>query len=88
MWVDAKDSGLSTPAQITVEKGFHKVTVRKTGFKDASMEDTVAEGQTMSFSPVLLSVNPQSEDGIRDYKVTGVPDVCSSDLTGATAYSA
>ena len=27
------------------------------------MEDTVAEGQTMSFSPVLLSVNPQSEDG-------------------------
>ncbi len=63
VWVDAKDSGLTTPAQLTVEKGFHKVTVRKTGFKDASMEDSVAEGQTMSFSPVLLSVNPQSEDG-------------------------
>ena len=46
-----------------MEKGFHKVTVRKTGFKDASTEATVAEGQTMSFSPVLLSVNPQSEDG-------------------------
>jgi serine/threonine-protein kinase len=63
VWVDAKDSGQTTPAQLTVDKGFHKVTVRKAGFKDASMEDTVAEGQTMSFSPVLLSVNPQSEDG-------------------------
>jgi predicted Ser/Thr protein kinase len=63
VWIDAKDSGQTTPAQLTVDKGFHKVTVRKAGFKDASMEDTVAEGQTMSFSPVLLSVNPQSEDG-------------------------
>jgi predicted Ser/Thr protein kinase len=63
VWVDAKDSGQTTPAQLTVDKGFHKITVRKAGFKDASMEDTVAEGQTMSFSPVLLSVNPQSEDG-------------------------
>src|SRR5256885_5396812 len=25
----------------------------------------------------------QAEDGIRDYKVTGVPDVCSSDLLEA-----
>jgi predicted Ser/Thr protein kinase len=62
VWVDGKDSGTNTPAQLTVEKGFHKVTVRKTGFRDASIEETLAEGQTMSFSPVLLSVNPQSED--------------------------
>jgi serine/threonine-protein kinase len=63
VWVDGKDSGLTTPTQLTVEKGFHKVTVRKAGFKEMSMEDTVAEGQTMSFSPVLLSVNVQPEDG-------------------------
>ena len=63
VWIDGKDSGMTTPAQLTVEKGFHKVTVRKTGFKEASVEETVAEGQTMSFSPVLLSVSPQSEDG-------------------------
>ncbi|HEY2169310.1 MAG TPA: serine/threonine-protein kinase [Candidatus Angelobacter sp.] len=63
VWVDGKDSGLTTPTQLTVEKGFHKVTVRKAGFKELSMEDTVAEGQTMSFSPVLLSVNVQPEDG-------------------------
>jgi serine/threonine-protein kinase len=63
VWVDGKDSGMTTPAQLTVEKGFHKVTVKKAGFKDSSIEDSVAEGQTMSFSPVLLSVNPQSEEG-------------------------
>ena len=63
VWVDGKDSGMTTPAQLTVEKGFHKVTVRKAGFKEASVEETVAEGQTMSFSPVLLSISPQSEDG-------------------------
>ena len=63
VWIDGKDSGMTTPAQLTVEKGFHKVTVRKTGFKDVSTEETVAEGQTLSFTPVLLSVNPQSEDG-------------------------
>jgi hypothetical protein len=63
IWVDGKDSGLATPAQLTVEKGFHKVTVRKAGFKEMSTEETVAEGQTLSFSPVLLSVNVQPEDG-------------------------
>jgi serine/threonine-protein kinase len=63
VWVDGKDSGLTTPTQLTVEKGFHKVTVRKAGFKEMSMEDTVSEGQTMSFSPVLLSTNVQPEDG-------------------------
>jgi predicted Ser/Thr protein kinase len=61
--VDGKDSGMTTPGQFTVEKGFHKVTVRKAGFKDASTEESVAEGQTLSFSPVLLSVNPHSEAG-------------------------
>ena len=63
IWVDGKDSGLTTPAQLTVEKGFHKITVRKAGFKEMSTEETVAEGQTLSFSPVLLSVNVQPEDG-------------------------
>src|SRR5438046_4227134 len=29
----------------------------------------------------------QAEDGIRDWSVTGVPDVCSSDLAGTVARS-
>jgi predicted Ser/Thr protein kinase len=63
VWIDGKDSGMVTPAQITVEKGAHRVTVKKAGFKDASADETLAEGQTLSFSPVLLSVSPQAEDG-------------------------
>jgi serine/threonine-protein kinase len=63
VWIDGKDSGTVTPAQITVEKGPHRVTVKKAGFKDASADETLAEGQTVSFSPVLLSMSPQSEDG-------------------------
>jgi hypothetical protein len=41
----------------------HRVSIRKAGFREASMENTLAEGQTMSFSPVLLSVNQHTEDG-------------------------
>ena len=63
VWVDGKDSGMTTPAQITVEKGPHHVTVKKAGFKDASTDESFSEGQTLSFSPVLLSVNQASEDG-------------------------
>jgi serine/threonine-protein kinase len=63
VWVDGKDTGTVTPAQITVEKGPHRVMVKKAGFKDASADETLAEGQTLSFSPTLLSVSPQSEEG-------------------------
>jgi serine/threonine-protein kinase len=63
IWVDGKDSGKLTPAQLTVDKGPHRVLVRKAGFKDATADETVAEGQTASFSPVLLSVNQQIENG-------------------------
>lgn len=63
VWIDGKDSGSVTPAQLTVDKGPHRITVKKAGFKDASTDQTFSEGQTQSFSPVLLSVTPQSEDG-------------------------
>ena len=62
IWVDGKDTGKITPAQLTVEKGPHRVVVRKAGFKDATADETVAEGQTLSFSPVLLSTNEQVKD--------------------------
>jgi serine/threonine-protein kinase len=63
VWVDGKDSGMTTPAQLTVEKGLHRVTVKKAGFRDASADETFSEGQTQSFSPLLLSVNQPQEDG-------------------------
>jgi serine/threonine-protein kinase len=63
IWLDGKDTGKITPAQLTVEKGPHRVVVRKAGFKDSAADEDVAEGQTASFSPVLLSVNQQVENG-------------------------
>ncbi len=63
VWVDGKDSGTTTPTQLTLEKGQHRITVRKAGYKEASTETNLAEGQTLSFSPVLLSLNQLAEDG-------------------------
>ena len=62
IWLDGKDTGKITPEQLTVETGPHRVLVRKAGFKDAVADENVSEGQTLSFSPVLLSVNQQTEN--------------------------
>jgi serine/threonine-protein kinase len=54
IWVDGKDTGKSTPAQIIIaEKGVHTVEVRKAGFKEESVSTSLAEGQTYSFAPTL-----------------------------------
>jgi serine/threonine-protein kinase len=63
IWVDGEDSGETTPAQIVVEKGQHQITVRKQGYRDASTETKLMEGQTMSFAPVLLSEGVPAENG-------------------------
>ena len=57
--VDGEDSGMVTPAQLTLEKRQHHITVHKTGYKDASTDAS----QAVSFSPVLLSSNQTSESG-------------------------
>jgi serine/threonine-protein kinase len=63
IWLDGKDTGRVTPAQLTVEKGPHRVVVRKAGFKDAAADENLSEGQTISFTPILLSVGQRAEDG-------------------------
>jgi predicted Ser/Thr protein kinase len=63
IWLDGQDSGLTTPAQIEVEKGAHRITVRKQGYRDASNDASVKEGQTVSFAPVLLSQGLHAEGG-------------------------
>jgi predicted Ser/Thr protein kinase len=63
IWLDGKDTGHLTPAQLTVEKGPHRVVVRKSGFKDAVGDENLAEGQTLTFTPVLLSLDQKAEDG-------------------------
>ena len=57
--VDGEDSGMVTPAQLTLEKRQHHITVRKAGYKEASTD----AAQAVSFSPVLLSANQASEPG-------------------------
>jgi eukaryotic-like serine/threonine-protein kinase len=61
IWLDGKDTGQVTPAQLTVEKGVHRVVVRKAGFKDAAGDETLMEGQTVTFTPILLSQNQSAE---------------------------
>ena len=63
IWVDGKDSGMVTPSQIALEKGVHQVTVRQPGYREAFWEGNLTQGQTVNFSPVLLSLNQQSEKG-------------------------
>src|SRR5262249_9344606 len=36
VWVDGEDSGETTPAQIVLEKGQHRITIRKQGYRDTS----------------------------------------------------
>ena len=52
--VDGRDTGMITPAEIVLEKGFHTVLLRKAGFKDVSSTETLTEGESWTFSPVLL----------------------------------
>jgi eukaryotic-like serine/threonine-protein kinase len=56
VYVDAKDTGKLTPAQVSVEKGQHVVLVRKTGFVDETTSAQFFLGQTTNFSPTLRSL--------------------------------
>jgi serine/threonine protein kinase len=53
VYIDAKDTGKVTPAQVTVDKGQHVVLVRKSGYIDATTSAQFMLGQTTNFSPTL-----------------------------------
>ncbi len=61
IWIDGKDTGKTSPATIALEKGIHNVLLRKPGFKEVSTSESLAEGQTLNFSPVLLSSAPVTQ---------------------------
>ena len=56
IYVDSKDLGTRTPAQISVGKGQHVVLVRKDGYLDETMSAQFVLGQTLSFSPSLRAL--------------------------------
>lgn len=53
VFVDGRDSGHVTPAQISVEKGNHVVLVRKQGYLDETTTANLQPGQSYHFSPAL-----------------------------------
>ncbi|HEV3041411.1 MAG TPA: protein kinase [Candidatus Angelobacter sp.] len=56
IWIDGKDTGKTTPSEIiNLEKGAHTIVLRKQGFKEVSTSETLTDGQTLTYSPVLLA---------------------------------
>ena len=71
--VDGKETGRLTPAQIAVEKGEHKIVVRKAGFVDASVTTNLAEGETFSFAPKLQPGSSETAMGKLKGFFGGIP---------------
>jgi hypothetical protein len=56
IYVDGKDAGAKTPAQVSVSKGQHVVLVRMSGYIDETMSAQFVLGQTFNFSPTLRAL--------------------------------
>ena len=56
IFVDGRDVGTKTPAQVSLDKGQHVVLVRMSGYIDETMNGQFALGQTFNFSPTLRSL--------------------------------
>jgi len=63
IYVDGRDVGKVTPAQVNVDKGQHVVLIRKAGYLDETASVQFALGQTVSLSPTLRSMG--NVDNIR-----------------------
>jgi len=56
VYVDGKDTGKLTPAQIPVDKGQHVLLVRKQGYIDETTSAQFVLAQTVSYSPTLRAL--------------------------------
>lgn len=56
IYVDGRDVGAKTPAQVSVGKGQHVVLVRLGGYIDETMSAQFVTGQTFNFSPTLRAL--------------------------------
>jgi len=63
IYVDGRDTGTKTPAQVSVDKGRHVVLVRMMGYIDETMSAQFVLGQTFNFSPTLRALG--SVDNMR-----------------------
>jgi eukaryotic-like serine/threonine-protein kinase len=53
VYVDGKDTGKLTPAQVSVDKGQHTLLVRKSGYLDETTSAQFNLGQTTNYAPTL-----------------------------------
>jgi hypothetical protein len=56
VYIDGKDTGKLTPAQVSVDKGQHLVLVRKGGYIDETTSAQFVLAQTVTFAPTLRSL--------------------------------
>lgn len=56
IYVDGRDVGAKTPAQVSIDKGQHVVLVRMPGYIDETMNAQFVLGQTFNFAPTLRSL--------------------------------
>jgi serine/threonine protein kinase len=66
VYVDGKDTGKLTPAQVSLDKGSHAILVRKSGFLDETSSNQFTLGQTVNFSPTLRALG-----NVDNIKTTG-----------------
>jgi hypothetical protein len=63
VYIDGRDTGKTTPAQVGVDKGQHVILVRKAGYLDETVNSQFALGQTVNLSPALRPLG--NVDGIK-----------------------
>ncbi|MGC2272226.1 MAG: PEGA domain-containing protein, partial [Candidatus Sulfotelmatobacter sp.] len=66
VYIDGRNTGKLTPAEVSVNKGQHVVLVRKPGYIDETTSVQFILGQTVSFSPALRSLG-----NVDDIKTVG-----------------
>ncbi len=66
VYIDGKDTGKLTPAQISLGGGSHVVLVRKPGYIDETTTAQFTLGQTVSFTPTLRALG-----NVDDIRTTG-----------------
>ena len=66
IYIDGKNSGKVTPAQVPVDQGQHVILVRKSGFIDETTSAQLTLGQTTNYSPTLRALG-----NVDDIKTVG-----------------
>jgi hypothetical protein len=61
IFLDGKATGKLTPTRLNVDKGKHKIEVRRQGFGEENTNVNLADGEKYDFSPTLIPKNATAE---------------------------